>query len=76
VGFNQQLQLVLDVPLEKNTGGRGATIRVPLRGTVKQPMPDTAAMLQALGTQQLQNQLGDKLDQTINRQLDNLLKKF
>ena len=76
VGFNQQLQLVLDVPLEKNAGGRGATVRVPLRGTVKQPMPDTAAMLQALGTQQLQNQLGDKLDQTINRQLDNLLKKF
>ena len=76
VGFNQQLQLVLDVPLEKNASGPGSTIRVPLRGTVKQPQPDTAAMLQALGTQQLQNQLGDKLDKTINKQLDSLLKRF
>jgi len=76
VGFNQQLQLVLDVPLEKNANGAGSTIRVPLRGTVRQPQPDTTAMLQALGTQQLQNQLGDKIDKTINKQLDSLLKRF
>jgi hypothetical protein len=80
VGFNQQLQLTLDVPLEKSSSASsGRSIKVPLRGTISQPIPDTGALLQNLGTQKIQEKLGDqvdKVDQQLNKQLNKLFDKF
>jgi len=77
VGFNQQLQLTLDVPLEKSTSNAvGRSIKVPLRGTISQPIPDTAGLLQSLGTQKIQEKLGDQVDQQLNKQLNKLFDKF
>ena len=42
VGLNKQLQMTIDVPLEKSTAdGAGRSIKVPLRGTISSPQPDT-----------------------------------
>ena len=86
VGLNEQIQITLEVPLEKATSGRDArTIKVPLRGTLKSPQPDVSALLQNLGTQQLQEKLGvdklekkltDEVDQTLNKGLNKLLNRF
>lgn len=85
VGMNEQLQITLDVPLEKGTTGNIRTIKVPLRGSIKSPQPDTASLIQNLGIQKLQEQLGtDKIqqklesevDQTLNKQLNKLLDRF
>jgi hypothetical protein len=80
VGFNQQLQLTLDIPLEKSTSATaGRSIKVPLRGTIRQPIPDTAGLLQNLGTQKIQEKLGDQvdqIDQQLNKQLNKLFDKF
>ena len=86
VGLNEQIQMTLDVPLEKAAAGRNArTIKVPLRGTLKSPQPDLTSLLQDLGTQQIQEQLGtdklqeklgNELDQTLNKGLNKLLNRF
>lgn len=77
VGLNKQLQMTIDVPLEKSTAdGAGRSIKVPLRGTISSPQPDTAALLQNLGTQKIQEKLGDQVDKTLNKQLNKLFDKF
>lgn len=85
VGLNQQIQITLDVPLEKGTAATTRSIKVPLRGSVRSPQPDTAALIQNLGAQKLQEQLGvDKLqdkignglDDTLNKGLNKLLNRF
>ena len=77
VGLNKQLQMTIDVPLEKTTGdGTGRSIKVPLRGTISSPQPDTGALLQNLGTQKIQEKLGDQVDKTLNKQLNKLFDKF
>ena len=77
VGLNEQLQITLDVPLEKTTSGSNfRTIKVPLRGTVRSPQLDTASLLQNLGTQQIQEKLGDEVDRTLNKGLNQLLNRF
>jgi len=85
VGLNEQIQITLDVPLEKGTAVTTRSIKVPLRGSVKSPQPDTAALIQNLGTQKLQEKLGvDKLqekigngvDETLNKGLNKLLNRF
>lgn len=86
VGLNEQIQITLDVPLDKATSGsRVRTIKVPLRGTLKSPQPDVSSLLQNLGTQQLQEKLGvdklekklsDEVDQTLNKGLNKLLNRF
>ncbi|MCA9013124.1 MAG: hypothetical protein KDB01_25410, partial [Planctomycetaceae bacterium] len=76
VGMNEQLQITLDVPLEKGTTGNIRTIKVPLRGSIKSPQPDTAALIQNLGIQKLQEQLGtDKIQQKLESELDQTLNK-
>ena len=76
VGMNEQLQITLDVPLEKGTTGRIRTIKVPLRGTVKSPQLDTSSLIQNLGIQKIQEQLGtDKLQQKIGDEIDQTLNK-
>lgn len=85
VGLHEQLQITLDVPLEKGTAATTRSIKVPLRGSVRSPQPDTAALIQNLGAQKLQEQLGvDKLqdkignglDDTLNKGLNKLLNRF
>ena len=86
VGLNEQIQITLDVPLDKATSGsKVRTIKVPLRGTLKSPQPDVSSLLQNLGTQQLQEKLGvdklekklgDEVDQTLNKGLNKLLNRF
>jgi hypothetical protein len=77
VGLNKQLQMSIDVPLEKTTiEGAGRSIKVPLRGTISSPQPDTGALLQNLGTQKIQEKLGDQVDKTLNKQLNKLFDKF
>lgn len=77
VGLNKQLQMTIDVPLEKSTAdGAGRSIKVPLRGTISSPQPDTGALLQNLGTQKIQEKLGDQVDKTLNKQLNKLFDKF
>ena len=77
VGLNKQLQMTIDVPLEKTTAeSAGRSIKVPLRGTISSPQPDTGALLQNLGTQKIQEKLGDQVDKTLNKQLNKLFDKF
>lgn len=68
VGLDQRVQLVMDVPIEKN----GRRIRVPVRGTVTRPIPDTAGILQNLGRQQLQDKVNDKLNDGLKGLFDKL----
>jgi hypothetical protein len=72
VGLNQQLQLTLNVPLEKQAAG-GRSIPVPLRGSITAPQPDAAGFLQAVGSQQLQKQLQNQVDKALNNQFKKLL---
>ena len=83
--MNEQLQITLDVPLEKGTTDNIRTIKVPLRGTLKSPQLDTSSLIQNLGiqkiqeqfgTEKLQQQLGDEIDQTLNRGLNKLLNRI
>ncbi|MEJ7593277.1 MAG: hypothetical protein WKF77_17165 [Planctomycetaceae bacterium] len=86
VGLNEQIQITLDVPLEKaNSGSNVRTIKVPLRGTLKSPQPDLSSLLQNLATQQIQEKLGtdklekkldDEVDKTLNNGLNKLLNRF
>jgi len=77
VGLNKQLQMTIDVPLEKTTAAEnGRSVKVPLRGTISQPQPDTSALLQNLGTQKIQQKLDEQVDKTLNKQLNKLFDKF
>ena len=77
VGFDEQIQITLDVPLEKGTSGSTIrTFKVPLRGTVKSPQPDTSSLLQNLATQKIQEKLGDEVDKALNKGLNKLLNQF
>ena len=69
--MNKQLQMTLDVPLEKNSAsGAGRSIKIPLRGTISSPQLDTGALLQSLGTQKIQEKVGEQLDKSLNKLLD------
>ena len=69
--------MTIDVPLEKSSvAGNGRSITVPLRGTISQPVPDTGALLQNLGTQKIREKIGGEVDKTLNKQLNKLLDKF
>ena len=86
VGLNEQIQITLEVPLEKATSGTNVrTIKVPLRGSLKSPQPDISSLLQNLATQQIQEKLGtdklekklgDEVDKTLNNGLNKLLNRF
>lgn len=77
VGLNKQLQMTIDVPLEKSTASaNGRSVKIPLRGTISQPQPDTIALLQNLGAQKIQEKIGDQVDKNLNNQLNKLFEKF
>lgn len=73
VGMNRQVNLRLDVPLEKTTDQRsGRTVSVAVQGTVSQPKIDVGRLLQNAGTQQIQSEINDHLDRGLNRLLNKL----
>lgn len=88
VGLNRELQLALEIPLEKSASVNSPrTIRVPIGGTIDRPLPDTSALVQGLGAQALQKQFGDRLNldklngdplngQQLNEQVDKQLNKL
>ena len=77
VGLNEQIQITLDVPLEKTTaGGNVRTVKIPLRGTISHPQPDTGSLLQNLGTQKIQEKVDDEIDKALNKGLNKLLNRF
>jgi hypothetical protein len=71
VGFDERLQMQLQVPLEKSTAGNsGRSVPVALRGTIRSPQPDTAALLQAVGVRKLEEKLGGSVNDRLNQELD------
>ena len=71
VGLNRQLQIDLDIPLDKSANASNArTVRIPLRGTIDSPQPDTTGLLQNLGTQTIERKLNNTLDKQLNKLLD------
>ncbi len=73
VGLNRQLQLTLDIPLEKAAGSNEfRNVRIPIGGTIDRPLPDTSALLQGLGTQAIEQKLNNQLDRQLNKLLDKL----
>ncbi|MFN9717654.1 MAG: hypothetical protein ACK58L_03110, partial [Planctomycetota bacterium] len=77
VSLNEQIQMVIDVPLEKSTAAAsGRSIKVPLRGSISSPQPDVAGLLQNLGTQKIQDKISNEVDQQFNKGLNKLFDKF
>ena len=73
VGLNQQINLTLNVPLERSDEARsGRTVAVPVYGTVTHPQIDAGRMLQDAGTQRIQGEIDRQLDRGLNRLLDAL----
>ncbi|MDG2131113.1 MAG: hypothetical protein P8K08_24150 [Fuerstiella sp.] len=72
VGFNRELRLALEVPLEQNGNGRENSVRVPILGTIDRPLLDTSGLLQNVGKQQIGNRIDEQIDRGLNGLLDKL----
>ena len=72
VGFNRNLRLALDVPLEQSVSGRDNSVRISFSGTIDRPQLDTSGLLQSLGKQQIGNRVNEQVDRGLNRLLDKL----
>lgn len=73
VGLDGQLQLLLEVPLERATVGRkGRSLRVPVGGTVGRPQLQIQGLLQNLGQQEIQNRLNREIDRGLEKLLEKL----
>ena len=73
VGLNQQVQLTVNVPLERSTvSSRGRSLQIPVRGSVKQPQIDLQGLLRNAGQHQIQNRIDREIDRGLNRLLDQL----
>lgn len=73
VGLNKQIQLELDVPLERSTADeRGRSIKIPVGGTIGRPVLNTQGLLQNFGRQQIDETINKQLDRGLNRLLDKL----
>ena len=73
VGLNQQVQLTVDVPLERSTvTSRGSSLQIPVRGSVRQPQVDLQTLLSNAGQRQIQDRIDREIDRGLNRLLDQL----
>ena len=72
VGFNRVLRLALDVPLERGSGGRSNSVRIPFSGTIDRPQLDTSGLLQNLGKQQVESRVNEQIERGLNSLLDKL----
>ena len=75
VGLNRQLQVTMDIPMEKTNvagGNTARSIQVPVRGTIDSPMIDVSALIRnAAG-----NTIQDKIDNEVDRQLRKLFDRL
>jgi hypothetical protein len=72
VGFNRELRLALDIPLERGASGRNNSVRLPFSGTIDRPQLDTHGLLQNLGKQQIDSRVQEQLDRGLNSLLNKL----
>jgi hypothetical protein len=73
VDLNGQLNLTLDVPLEKSDDRRsGRTVSVPVRGTVTQPQIDIGRIVKDAGAQRIQGEINNQLDRGLNQLFNKL----
>ncbi|MDG1898015.1 MAG: hypothetical protein P8J37_24195 [Fuerstiella sp.] len=72
VGFNRELRLALDVPLERSETGLENSVRIPFSGTIDRPMLDTSGLLGRIGNQQIGRRVNEQIDRGLNRLLDKL----
>ncbi|MEZ6061813.1 MAG: hypothetical protein R3C19_15815 [Planctomycetaceae bacterium] len=79
VGLNHQIQVSLDVPLERSQGqssGTARTVTVPVTGTIGQPQIDTAGLVQNLGAGRIQQELDKRINGQLDQQLNKLFDKI
>ena len=73
VGLNKQINLTLDIPLEKaDNGTSGRMVSVPVHGTVSRPSIDAGRLLQNAGSQRIQSEIDDQLGRGLNQLFDKL----
>jgi len=73
VGLNKQLDLTLDIPLEKaKTGSSGRMVSVPVQGTVSHPSIDSGRLIQDAGRRRIQSEINKQLDRGLNQLFDKL----
>ncbi|MEO2017213.1 MAG: hypothetical protein ABGZ53_22890, partial [Fuerstiella sp.] len=72
VGFNRELRLALDVPLERGASGRNNSVRIPFSGTIDRPQLDTSGLLQNLVKQQIESRVNKQVERGLNSLLDRL----
>lgn len=83
VGFDQTLDLVAEIPLERGwfkeervaAALGGQTLRIPIRGTLSRPTPDPR-VLQEFARRAAAGAIGGFLDRQINKQLEEPLRRF
>ncbi|MCH2210728.1 MAG: hypothetical protein MK110_05465 [Fuerstiella sp.] len=68
IGLNQQLRLIVDVPLERSGDRQSArSVSIPVRGTVTQPSIDLSRVVYDAGTQRIHGEINRQLDRLFNR---------
>lgn len=73
VGLNKQVNLTIDIPLEKaNTGSSGRMVSVPVHGTLSHPSIDVGRLIHDAGRQRLQSEIDNQLDRGLNQLFDKL----
>lgn len=73
VSLQEQVDLTLSIPLEK---GGGRQINVPIRGTVRRPVPAFDGLLQSLGRQEIESRVNGELNRQLDKGLNRLLDKL
>ncbi|MCH2202547.1 MAG: hypothetical protein MK102_11300 [Fuerstiella sp.] len=67
IGLNQQLNLIVDLPLERSSGRQsGRSVPIPVRGTVAQPSIDMSRLMRDTGTQRIQGEIKRQLNRLFN----------
>ena len=72
VGLNRQLNLSLNMPLQKTTDqGSEKSVLVPVTGTVSRPKIDPGRLLRDAGTRMIQDEINNQFERGLNRLFDN-----
>ncbi|MCR9200390.1 MAG: AsmA-like C-terminal region-containing protein [Planctomycetaceae bacterium] len=74
IGLDERVDLTLSVPLEKGANSR--RVQIPVRGTIRRPVPAMDGLLQNLGQQELRSRLDGELNRQLDKGLNRLLDKL
>lgn len=74
IGLDERVDLTLSVPLDKGADSR--RVQIPVRGTIRRPVPAMDGLLQNLGQQELKSRLDGELNRQLDRGLNRLLDKL